>query len=139
MEGISPANKSISMTWKQQRLMMCCENWFCIRLESEKQFDDIRNKEHIAEYAFRGNDFRYGKMDRMIFIIPVYIVLLVFYYPEFNQKGWKVLTKAPFISLNTTPLKITSEDGSFKSLCSKRQPSCLEKNHIIQSLAKVPK
>jgi len=40
------------------------------------------------------------------------------------------LTMAPFISLNTTPLKIIGELGFDRSSGSKRQPSCLEKDHI---------
>ena len=42
-----------------------------------------------------------------------------------------VLTMAPFISLNTTPLKIIGEFGSDRSSGSKRQPSCLDQNSSI--------
>ena len=42
-----------------------------------------------------------------------------------------LLTMAPFISLNTTPLKIIGEFGSERSSGSKRQPSCLDQNSSI--------
>ena len=42
-----------------------------------------------------------------------------------------LLTMAPFISLNTTPLKIIGEFGSDRSSGSKRQPSCLDQNSSI--------
>lgn len=44
-----------------------------------------------------------------------------------------LLTMAPFISLNTTPLKIIGEFGSDRSSGSKRQPSCLNQNSSVIS------
>ena len=41
------------------------------------------------------------------------------------------LTMAPFISLNTTPLKIIGEFGLDRSSGSKRQPSCLKQDRIL--------
>jgi hypothetical protein len=42
-----------------------------------------------------------------------------------------LLTKTPFISLNTTPLITIGEFGSSVFSCSRRQPSCLTKKKLI--------
>ena len=60
------------------------------------------------------------------FIIEVSKVIRV----HFVENGYDFifenkLTMAPFISLNTTPLKIIGESGLDRSSGSNRQPSCL--------------
>lgn len=44
-----------------------------------------------------------------------------------QQKWGRTLTNAPFISLKTTPLKIKGDWGSLGFSCSRRHPSCLNK------------
>lgn len=44
----------------------------------------------------------------------------------------KTLTKAPFISLKTTPLKTKAVWGSVGSSCSSRHPSCLREDRKSQ-------
>lgn len=44
-----------------------------------------------------------------------------------QQKWGRTLTNAPFISLKTTPLKIKGDWGSLGFSCSRRHPSCLNR------------
>lgn len=64
---------------------------------------------------------------------PRLLTLQHFRARSFSHKAErKTLTKAPFISLKTTPLKTKAVWGSAGSSCSSRHPSCLREDRRLQ-------
>lgn len=100
--------------------MMCGEDRLCVWLDKYEENSNISNR-------LLGGEIRVTVKNYFTFQINSLYFASIGDHTN-SQKIKNQLTSAPFISLNTTPLNMTSDEGSSKLLCSNRQPSCLNQS-----------